>query len=169
MSQERVLSLKKSVSTSPSSDEIGPLHQISTEDSSIHRRCVLDRAQREHKKRMIGPEDAPKGPPELESLDFDAINSPYWVDSARRPPRTLIGYSGDTFVRWLIAILIGFFVACLAKVIAVGVEIFASTRNEILQVNLPPPLSRSDRILSTSHPILGLWRQHLERERARAH
>jgi len=133
MSQERVLSLKKSVSTSPSSDEIGPLHQISTEDSSIHRRCVLDRAQREHKKRMIGPEDAPKGPPELESLDFDAINSPYWVDSARRPPRTLIGYSGDTFVRWLIAILIGFFVACLAKVIAVGVEIFASTRNEILQ------------------------------------
>ena len=137
------MSLKKSgtikISGTPGFDAIGPLHQISTEDSSIHRRCVIDRAQREHQKRMIGPEDAPKGPPELESLDFDSINSPYWVDSARRPPRTLIGYSGDTFVRWIIAILIGFFVACLAKVIAVGVEIFASTRNEILQAPPFPP------------------------------
>ena len=120
MSPERVMILKKAgtvkVSGTPGFDAIGPLHQISSEDSSIHRRCVIDRAQREHHKRMIGPEDAPKGPPELESLDFDSINSPYWVDSARRPPRTLIGYSGDTFVRWVIAILIGFFVACLAKV-----------------------------------------------------
>jgi chloride channel 7 len=114
-------------------DEIGPIHQISSENSSMRRRCVLERAQREHSKRIIGHDEAPAGPPELESLDFDSVNSPYWVDSARRPPRTLIGYSGDTFIRWLIAILIGFFVACLAMVIAHGVETFAGTRNGILQ------------------------------------
>jgi hypothetical protein len=61
------------------------------------RTCEIEQAKR----------PPPAGPPALDSLDFDIVNNPYWVDKCRRPPRHILGYSGKTFMRWLLTILIG--------------------------------------------------------------
>jgi hypothetical protein len=70
-------------------------------------------------------------PAKLESLDFDSINSPYWLDLARRPPRTVLGYSGKTFTRWMLSIVIGFLVALAARAIAFGVGTLGGFRNRL--------------------------------------
>lgn len=69
----------------------------------------------------------------LESLDFDSINSPYWLDLARRPPRSVFGYSGKTFARWGLSVLIGCLVALTGRLIALGIEEIAAYRNTKLQ------------------------------------
>jgi H+/Cl- antiporter ClcA len=69
----------------------------------------------------------------LESLDFDSINSPYWLDLARRPPRSLFGYSGKTFTRWGLSIVIGLLIALTGKTITEGIELLSGFRNRKLQ------------------------------------
>lgn len=69
----------------------------------------------------------------LESLDFDSINSPYWLDLARRPARSIFGYSGKTFTRWGLSIVIGFFVALSGRLIALAIEHIAGFRNAKIQ------------------------------------
>ena len=76
---------------------------------------------------------AAAGPPELESLDFDSINSPYMVDVARRPARTLFGYTGKTFARWVLTILIGVGVAFVARFLQFSISEVGGIRNRVLQ------------------------------------
>lgn len=61
------------------------------------------------------------------------FHSPYWLDLARRPPRTVLGYSGKTFTRWTLSIVIGLLVALAGRMIAFAIEHIAGYRNRKLQ------------------------------------
>jgi len=86
---------------------------------------------------MADPPRRQKGqPPPLESLDFDWVNNPYWVDMARRPPRSLLGYTGRTFGRWSLVIMIGFSVAMAANFISFMITSISNLRNNQVQLML---------------------------------
>uniref|UniRef100_A0A7S4KVL4 Chloride channel protein n=1 Tax=Guillardia theta TaxID=55529 RepID=A0A7S4KVL4_GUITH len=110
-----------------SNDEGGGENHQSTEDAAAQRK----RNVRFYTSSSI-PSDVGKGP-ELESLDFDTINNPYWVDLSRRPPRKFFGYTGKTFTRWTLSILIGLFVALTGNFIAFMIENLSAVRNSVLQ------------------------------------
>lgn len=107
-------------------DALCPPQHLGGERSPGFRKRISTRIQQPYK-------DPNWSHAKLESLDFDSINSPYWLDLARRPPRTALGYSGKTFTRWALAIVIGFLVALAGRLIALAIEHIAGFRNHKLQ------------------------------------
>ena len=81
----------------------------------------------------LNPVNASVGAPVLESLDFDNINNPYWVDEARRPERTILGYTGKSFARWTLTIFIGVGVAFVARFLQYMISTVSGIRNSVLQ------------------------------------
>lgn len=106
-----------------------PAHDTGGERQAGLRKRLRARALEAYK----DPNAMAPGPAKLESLDFDSINSPYWLDLARRPPRTILGYSGKTFTRWTLSIVIGFLTALAGQFLAFGVKNLAGFRNRTLQ------------------------------------
>ena len=107
-------------------DALCPPQHLGVERSPGIRKRIKTRIQEPYK-------DPNFSHSKLESLDFDSINSPYWLDLARRPPRTALGYSGKTFTRWTLSIVIGLLVALAGRLIAFAIEHIAGFRNRKLQ------------------------------------
>ena len=80
------------------------------------------------------------GSKEHESLDFDTVNTPFWVDASRQPQkRGFMHGVGHAMMRskqlyqWLFTVGIGVLVALSAKLIQVLIALLISARNQRMQ------------------------------------
>lgn len=80
------------------------------------------------------------GSKEYESLDFDTVNTPFWVDSSRQPQkRGLMQGFGHAILRskllyqWLFTVAIGVGVALTAQLVQLTIGLLISVRNTRMQ------------------------------------